>query len=48
MLIVIAFWKAVKCKMSCREEYTTFQQYLFLALLPGFIKRDSLNSIFNM
>lgn len=48
MLIVVVFWKAVKHKMSCREEYTAFQKYLVLALLPGFIKKDSLNSIFSV
>lgn len=29
MLIVIVFWKATKCKMGGRKEYTAFQQYLF-------------------
>lgn len=46
MLIGIAFQKAVKHQVSCMEEYTGFQQYFFLALLPGSIKTDSFSRIF--
>jgi len=48
MLIVRVSRKAVKRKTGCGEEHTASQQYLFLALLPGFIKRECLNGTFNM